>query len=73
VVLTGGGFDGTQGARAIKKCGGLIIVQQLSEADMPSMPLSALRDGHPDYILHLDEMPSLLLDLNKGRQALDQG
>jgi hypothetical protein len=32
-----------------------------------------LREDHPDYILHLDEMPSLLLDLNKGRQALDEG
>ena len=29
--------------------GGRIIVQQPYEADTPSMPLSALRDDHPDY------------------------
>jgi hypothetical protein len=32
------------------------------------MPLSALRDDHPDYILHLDEMPALLVTLSQGRQ-----
>jgi two-component system, chemotaxis family, protein-glutamate methylesterase/glutaminase len=69
VVLTGGDHDGTDGARAIKMHGGRIIVQQPYEADMPSMPLSALRDDHPDYILHIDEMPALLVTLSRGRQV----
>jgi two-component system, chemotaxis family, protein-glutamate methylesterase/glutaminase len=68
VVLTGGDHDATEGARAIKAHGGLIIVQQPYEADTPSMPLSALRDDHPDYILHLDEIPALLVTLSQGRQ-----
>lgn len=63
VVLTGGDHDATDGARAIKMHGGRIIVQQPYEADTPSMPLSALRDDHPDYILHIDEMPALLATL----------
>ncbi|MGA1859894.1 chemotaxis protein CheB [Azospirillum sp. 11R-A] len=66
VVLTGGDFDATAGARAIKAQGGLIIVQQPHEAEAPSMPLSALRDDHPDHILHIDDMPSLLVDLAEG-------
>jgi two-component system chemotaxis response regulator CheB len=68
IVLTGGDHDATDGARAIKAHGGRIIVQQPYEADTPSMPLSALRDDHPDYILHLDEMPALLVTLSQGRQ-----
>ena len=68
VVLTGGDHDATEGARAIKAQGGVIIVQQPYEADTPSMPLSALRDDHPDYILHLDEIPALLVTLSQGRQ-----
>ena len=68
VVLTGGDHDATEGARAIKAQGGVVIVQQPYEADTPSMPLSALRDDHPDYILHIDEMPALLVSLSQGRQ-----
>ncbi|WP_377805762.1 chemotaxis protein CheB [Azospirillum sp. A29] len=66
VVLTGGDFDATTGARAIKAHGGLMIVQQPHEAEAPSMPLSSLRDDHPDYVLYIDEMPSLIVDLVKG-------
>jgi two-component system, chemotaxis family, protein-glutamate methylesterase/glutaminase len=73
VVLTGGDHDATEGARAIKRHGGLIIVQQPYEADMPSMPLSALRDDHPDYILQIDEMPAILVTLSQGRQDEPSG
>jgi two-component system chemotaxis response regulator CheB len=73
VVLTGGDHDATEGARAIKTHGGLIIVQQPYEADMPSMPLSALRDDHPDYILQIDEMPAILVTLSQGRQDEPSG
>lgn len=66
MVLTGGDFDATLGARAIKKHGGVIIVQQPYEAETPSMPLSALRDDHPDYILPMEDMPALLVKLSKG-------
>lgn len=66
-MLTGGDFDATVGARAIKAHGGLIIVQQPYEAETPSMPLGALRDDHPDHILPIEEMPSLLVTLSKGR------
>lgn len=70
VVLTGGDFDATAGARSIKTHGGLVIVQQPHEAEVPSMPLSALRDDHPDYILHIGEMPSLLVALSTGMKTI---
>src|SRR3954470_14189591 len=40
VVLTGWGEDGTPGLDAIKRCGGLAVVQNPETAEAPSMPLS---------------------------------
>jgi len=75
VVLTGRDFDATDGARTIKRHGGLIIVHQPYDAQTPSLPLSALRDDHPDHFVHIDEMPGLLAALSKtGRDTTaDQG
>jgi two-component system chemotaxis response regulator CheB len=67
IVLTGGGFDGTTGARSIVKHGGLIVIQHPDEAHIPSMPLSVLEAGLPHYCLILDDIADLLVDLNKGR------
>jgi two-component system, chemotaxis family, protein-glutamate methylesterase/glutaminase len=67
IVLTGGGFDGTTGARSIVKHGGLIVIQHPDEAHIPSMPLSILEAGLPHYCLILDDIADLLVDLNKGR------
>ncbi|MBB5222837.1 two-component system chemotaxis response regulator CheB [Amaricoccus macauensis] len=53
VVLTGALNDGTAGLVAIKRCGGIAIVQDPSEADFPEMPLSALRHVEVDACLPL--------------------
>ena len=42
VVLTGGDGDGTGGLQAIKKHGGISVVQSPSDAEAPSMPMSAI-------------------------------
>ncbi len=60
IVLTGYLDDGTAGLIAIKKCGGISIVQDPAEALYPSMPLNALTRDHVDYSVRLDEMPSLI-------------
>jgi two-component system chemotaxis response regulator CheB len=67
VVLTGGDGDGTDGLRAIKKAGGIAIVQDPADATAPSMPMSALKGDHPDYCLPLDEIGPMLVKLAKSR------
>ena len=63
MVLTGGDGDGTIGARAIKASGGVMIVQDPIEARAPGMPVHAIKDDHPDFVVSLIDMPALLLRL----------
>jgi two-component system, chemotaxis family, protein-glutamate methylesterase/glutaminase len=71
VVLTGARDDGTVGMRAIKRRGGLAIVQDPSEALFPSMPLSVMQDTKVDYSLPLREIAPLLNVLS--RETADEG
>ena len=60
VVLTGNLDDGTAGLLAVKKCGGLAIVQHPQEASFPGMPGSAMKHVRVDYCLPLAEIAPLL-------------
>jgi two-component system chemotaxis response regulator CheB len=60
VVLTGRGDDGTFGLDAIKRCGGIAVVQRPHTAEEPSMPMSALRHVAVDYSVRIEEMGELL-------------
>jgi two-component system chemotaxis response regulator CheB len=60
IVLTGGLDDGTAGLCAIKQRAGLAIVQAPDEAEVPSMPKSALRHVPVDYCLTIDEIADRL-------------
>jgi two-component system CheB/CheR fusion protein len=51
VILSGTGTDGTKGAEAIKKEGGLVIVQDPSTAKFDGMPNSVIGAGNADYVL----------------------
>jgi two-component system chemotaxis response regulator CheB len=64
VVLTGALDDGTAGLRAIKRCGGVTVVQDPAEATYPSMPLSAMRNVRVDHCLPLAQIPALLARLS---------
>jgi two-component system chemotaxis response regulator CheB len=63
VVLTGMLDDGTAGMQAIKRCGGLGIVQDPREAEFSSMPQSALLYGKPDHVAPLEAIAGLLAEL----------
>jgi two-component system, chemotaxis family, CheB/CheR fusion protein len=51
IVLSGNGADGTKGIEAIKKVGGMVIVQDPESTSHKSMPLKAIESGYYDYIL----------------------
>lgn len=60
VVLTGNLDDGTVGLAAIKKCGGVAVVQDPQDADYPSMPRSAIANVEVDHVLPLAGIGGLL-------------
>jgi two-component system, chemotaxis family, protein-glutamate methylesterase/glutaminase len=63
VILSGALTDGTAGLRAIKRCGGLAVVQDPADALVPSMPDSALRHVVVDQACRADEIAGLLARL----------
>src|SRR5207237_1040178 len=60
VVLSGSLSDGTAGLGAIKRCGGVAVVQEVRDAIEPSMPNSALRHVEVDHVCRASEMAVLL-------------
>jgi two-component system CheB/CheR fusion protein len=66
VILSGGGADGTVGARAIKAAGGLVIAQNPAEASHPSMPEHAIATGAVDLVLPASSMAAALLHFATG-------
>lgn len=64
VVLTGSNHDGTNGIKRIKEKGGLALIEDPKTAESPYMPASAIAAIEADYILPLEEMARLLIDLD---------
>jgi two-component system chemotaxis response regulator CheB len=65
VVLSGALDDGTAGLWTIKHRGGLAVVQDPVDAEVPSMPENALREVNVDYVVPLKEMADLLVRLSR--------
>jgi len=62
VILSGTGTDGTKGTEAIKKEGGLVIVQDPSTAKFDGMPNSVIAAGNADFILPPSAICNEILD-----------
>ena len=65
ILLTGANADGALGLDKIGRQGGLTVVQDPAEAQMPAMPEAAIRLRQPDLILDLKSIHSLLLEMGK--------
>jgi len=63
VVLTGYLDDGSAGLRALRRCGGIAVVQDPADAEYPDMPRNALAATEVDHQAALDDMPGLLSGL----------
>jgi two-component system chemotaxis response regulator CheB len=60
VILTGNLDDGTIGLMAVKRCGGICIVQDPKEAAYPDMPQTAVSNVEVDYCLPISEIGACL-------------
>ena len=72
VILTGSLDDGTAGLLAVKRRGGIAIVQDPDEALYSGMPLSALGNVEVDYTLPLASISPLLGQL-ANKRAKEEG
>jgi two-component system chemotaxis response regulator CheB len=63
IVLSGALDDGTAGLWTIKQYGGIAIVQDPLDAQVPSMPENAIREVPVDHIVPVADMPALLKKL----------
>ena len=61
VILSGTGSDGTKGIAAIKRYGGLVIVQDPASAKFNGMPNSAIQSGNVDAILAPELIPDEII------------
>jgi chemotaxis methyl-accepting protein methylase len=66
IVLSGAGSDGTDGCRAIKAAGGLVFVQQLTEAKHAGMPGAVIDAGLADQVLPVAAIGPRLAELFPG-------
>jgi two-component system chemotaxis response regulator CheB len=63
VVLSGTMDDGTAGLIAVRRAGGLAIVQDPTDAPFPDMPRNAIRGAGADHVVPLEQLAPLLVRL----------
>ena len=67
VVLSGTGADGSLGLKAAKESGGLVIAQDIAEADYDGMPRSAIATGAVDMVLRIAKIAEALVARERGK------
>jgi len=65
IILTGANNDGAHGLDKIKQKGGLTIVQDPETAESSSMPQAAIDVVEADYVMSLEEIKNLLIELGE--------
>ncbi|RRV05382.1 chemotaxis protein CheB [Pseudomonas sp. v388] len=65
VLLTGANNDGAQGLAQIKTYGGFTVIQDPTQAQARTMPEAALALHSPDYLLPLNDIGQLLVELER--------
>jgi two-component system chemotaxis response regulator CheB len=71
-VLTGMGVDGVEGARAVRKAGGLVVAQDEESSVLYGMPRAVAQAGLANFVLPLERMADLFIRLAR-RRLLSQG
>ncbi len=60
VLLSGALDDGVAGLAEIKRCGGMVVVQDPETAQFPSMPSNAIKHVDVDYVVPVQEIGMLI-------------
>jgi two-component system chemotaxis response regulator CheB len=63
VMLTSASADGAEGAAAIKRAGGRVLVQEPGSAESPVGPRAVIARTPVDAVLPLEQLPGALLAL----------
>jgi two-component system, chemotaxis family, protein-glutamate methylesterase/glutaminase len=61
IILTGMGIDGLEGAKAIRREGGVVYVQDPATTEYKGMPVTAIEEDHPIEILAPEELARMLV------------
>jgi len=61
IVLTGMGYDGADGAVAIRKAGGKVVAQDEKSSIVFGMPRATIESGAADEVLPLDAIPQAIV------------
>lgn len=70
IVLTGSNHDGAAGLKVIKDYGGLCIAEDPKKAFSAYMPATAITTAAPQYVLELQKIAELLIELDKNTKPL---
>lgn len=70
IILSGGGSDGAQGAKAVKEAGGVVLVQDPREAQHEGMPRSVIAAEVADVVLPVRDLANRLAELVQSRARL---
>lgn len=60
IILSGTGSDGSAAIREIKDKGGIVLVQDPSEAEHDGMPRSAMATSAVDHVVKIAQMPEII-------------
>ncbi|MEO7046621.1 MAG: CheR family methyltransferase, partial [Ferruginibacter sp.] len=60
IIFSGLGSDGTEGVKAIKNAGGMVIARNPDTAEFGSMPANAIATGLVDYVLEPSAIPTII-------------
>ncbi len=70
VVLTGAGADGALGVRAIQEGGGVVFVQDPSEAEFPMMPQNAIATGAANFVAPIAHLVQRIAEVARSKEAV---
>jgi len=73
IILSGMGSDGSDGIKAIKKAGGMVIARNPEKAAFSNMPANAIATGAVDYVLDTETMPQTITDYVNNKEVLLPG